>query len=73
MIPWFLICMSNRNNKDKAIYQEALDYGIDLNLIDCNLRLTYEDRVRQHQIALDLFLKMKEKHCQLYGEFFKTN
>jgi hypothetical protein len=33
--------------------------GIDISLIDANLRLTVEQRVAQHQMALDMMLALE--------------
>ncbi len=41
-------------------YQEAIDYGIDVNLVDCNLELTFEKRLQEHQGALELVLALQE-------------
>lgn len=40
--------------------KRAQDAGIDLSLIDCNLALSYEERVQRHQSALDLMLTLRE-------------
>lgn len=47
--------------------QEALDYGIDINLIECNLELTPEERVEENQRALDMINELKKGFNQLNG------
>lgn len=42
--------------------KEAVDYGIDLNLLFLNLELTLEEKVKQHQRALDIINELK-KNC----------
>lgn len=48
--------------------KEAIEYGIDVNLIECNLNLTYKERLRQHQEALDLVLALKKAGQQMRNE-----
>jgi len=33
---------------------EAVQFGVDINLIECNLLLSHEERILQHEAALDL-------------------
>lgn len=47
------------DHAEKAL-ENAQRAGIDLSLIDCSLALSYEERVNQHQSALDLMLKLRE-------------
>lgn len=37
---------------------DALQYGIDVSLIDYNLTLSYDERVRQHESARALVLEL---------------
>ncbi|MEO5961076.1 MAG: hypothetical protein ABIR80_18365 [Opitutaceae bacterium] len=43
----------------EKIFEEARAAGIDLNLIDCNLALSVEERLRQHDAALAFILKLQ--------------
>ena len=40
--------------------EEARRAGIDLDLLDSNLALTYEQRVLRHESALELMLALRE-------------
>jgi len=44
---------------DQAL-DEARRAGIDLDLLDSNLALTYEQRVLRHESALELVLALRE-------------
>lgn len=44
----------------------AVRAGIDVGLIDDNLRLTYEQRALQHQAALDFALEIERAGLQLH-------
>lgn len=44
---------------ESAAIEAAKRAGIDLGLIDDNLRLTYEQRALQHQDALDFALEVE--------------
>lgn len=46
-------------NPDQAL-EEARRAGIDLDLLDSNLALTYEERVLRHESALELMLALRE-------------
>lgn len=52
---------------DKAI-EEAERAGFDLTLVDANLALSYEDRVLQHDSALELVLEMSAAGAVLYAK-----
>jgi hypothetical protein len=41
-------------------WRAAVEYGFDMSLIEDTLRLTPEQRLEQHQRALDLVLEIKE-------------
>jgi hypothetical protein len=43
----------------KNARKEAMEYGIDVTLTDANLELTPEQRIEQHQIALQMFEELK--------------
>ena len=47
------------NLPDQAI-EDARRAGFDLNLIDCNLALTPEERWRQHNLALEMALELQQ-------------
>ena len=47
------------NNPAQAI-EDARRAGIDLDLLDSNLALTYEQRVLQHESALELALALRK-------------
>ncbi|MEM6883610.1 MAG: hypothetical protein AAF571_01165 [Verrucomicrobiota bacterium] len=40
--------------------QRAIDYGIDISLLEVNLSKTYEERVEQHDSALEFALLLRE-------------
>lgn len=40
--------------------QEAIQYGIDMNMLEYNLSLSYEKRISQHESALTLLLTLLE-------------
>ena len=44
----------------KRAFAEAAEAGIDLDLIDANLRLSVAERWRQHDAALNLALKLQQ-------------
>jgi hypothetical protein len=50
---------SGMTHPDPAL-EEARHAGIDLNLLDLNLALTYEERVLRHESALELMLALRE-------------
>jgi hypothetical protein len=41
-------------------WRAAMEYGFDMSLVEDALRLTPEQRLEQHQRALDLILEVKE-------------
>ncbi len=41
-------------------WRAAVEYGFDMSLVEDALRLTPEQRLEQHQRALDLVLEVKE-------------
>ncbi|MBN1975134.1 MAG: hypothetical protein JW787_15940 [Sedimentisphaerales bacterium] len=44
--------------------QAAIDYGIDISLLESNLRLNCTQRALRHQIALDTFQKLRKAKLQ---------
>jgi len=50
---------SGMTNPDPAL-EDARRAGIDLNLLDLNLALTYEERVLRHESALELVLALRK-------------
>jgi hypothetical protein len=44
---------------ESATIEAAVRAGIDLGLVDDNLRLSYEQRALQHQAALDFALEVE--------------
>ncbi len=40
--------------------QAAIDYGIDISMLEQNLKLSCTERVRRHQIALNTFKKLQK-------------
>ena len=43
----------------KSTSERAIEAGIDVSLIDANLRLSVTERFRQHDVALNRMLKMR--------------
>ncbi len=41
-------------------WRAAMEYGFDMSLIEDALRMTPEQRLEQHQRALDMILELKE-------------
>ncbi|MBN2589615.1 MAG: hypothetical protein JXA96_07125 [Sedimentisphaerales bacterium] len=40
--------------------QAAIDYGIDISALKANLKLSYTERAKRHQIALNNFKKLRK-------------
>ena len=53
-----------KKSKTKSILapeiQAAIDYGIDISLLEANLKLSVIERIRQHQIALNTVQKLRK-------------
>lgn len=47
---------------------EALQYGIDISLIDHNLTLSYDERVQQHESALALVRELGSAREALHSK-----
>lgn len=51
------------NSGQKDAIQAAIDWGIDVSMLSDNMRRSYAERIRRHQIALDTVEKLrKAKH-----------
>jgi hypothetical protein len=55
------------NQHDQAI-EEARKAGFDLNLIDCNLALTPEERMLRHDSALELAQELRKAGERLHAQ-----
>jgi len=49
-------------------WQEAEAFGVDVNQLRANLFLTFEERVLQHSVALDLFEECLLAYQKRYGK-----
>jgi hypothetical protein len=49
--------MAKKRTKDAV--QAAEEFGIDIQALKDNLKLSYEERIRRHQIALDAVEKLR--------------
>jgi hypothetical protein len=49
-------------------WREACEYGFDMSLVEENLRLTPEERLDRHQIALDMILELQEGQAKHASE-----
>ena len=49
-------------------HPEFSKLGTDLSLIESSLRLTYEERIDQHQAALELMLECEEAGRRFYEQ-----
>jgi hypothetical protein len=47
-------------DRDTDVIEAARAAGFDLHLIDTNLALTLEERLRQHDQALDIILELQQ-------------
>ena len=57
---------------EPSAIEAAARAGIDLGLVDDNLRLTFEQRALQHQAALDLALEVERAGQRLRERSAKT-
>ena len=48
------------NSKLAPEIQAAIDYGIDISLLEVNLKLSYTERARRHQAALNTYRKLRK-------------
>jgi hypothetical protein len=53
--------------------EEAEKAGIDISLLEENLRLSYQQRVEQHQLALGLALQLEAAGKEIRGESKTTS
>ncbi len=53
-------------------WQKAGKWGIDLTILDANLRKTPTERVMTHQAALEAFLAFREAGNKFYARHSKT-
>jgi len=53
---------------ERDIYKEAKEWGIDISLIDANLKCTPTERVLRHQAALEAMLAFREAGRKFYAE-----
>ena len=56
-----------------AAIEAAVRAGIDLGLVDDNLRLTHEQRALQHQAALDFALEVERAGQDLHERSAKAS
>ena len=49
-----------RTVKNKPDIANASDYGLDIAMLKANLKRTYAQRIRRHQIALDTMQKLRK-------------
>jgi len=56
-----------------AAIEAALQAGLDLGLVDDNLRLTHEQRALQHQAALDFALEVERAGQHLHERSAKAS
>lgn len=61
------------HSSSKNPWQEAEAYGIDTSLLQSNLELSYEERMDQHESALDFLLEILQAKEQIYGKPQKDN
>ncbi|HEY4212794.1 MAG TPA: hypothetical protein VGM84_15030 [Steroidobacteraceae bacterium] len=54
--------------RDWNVIQEAEQAGLDIALIDANLRLTYEQRVMRHEALLNLICELERTGRLRRGE-----
>jgi len=64
--------MYSRRVSEHSVIDIAVRAGIDLGLVDDNLRLTPEQRVLQHQAALDFALEVERAGQRLRERSAKT-
>ena len=63
----FLPAMRLQENEDTAI-AEARRAGFDMDMLDTNLSLTLEERMLQHDSALELALAMRAAGEAMYAQ-----
>lgn len=48
-------------------WQTAIDYGIDVSLLEYNMSLTPEQRILNHEMARAYIKEMNSPKCEYYG------
>lgn len=46
--------------KEKSAWDRALESGIDMSLVESNLRLSFGERLHRHDAALNTMLKLRQ-------------
>jgi hypothetical protein len=54
--------------EDETAIAEAERAGHDLSIVDCNLRLSIEERLLRHDAALELALEFRRAGAALYAQ-----
>ena len=57
---------------DTAAWREAEAMGLDLPMLYDSICKTPEERIREHALALDSILAVRESFQKQYGEFGRT-
>lgn len=65
--------MNQTRCNSKSKWKEAEEYGIDLSIIDSNLRMTPTERLIAHQAALETVSCFREAGRAYYARQSKTN
>jgi hypothetical protein len=55
------------NNKPMSAWESAAAMGIDMSLIECNLSLTPDQRIYQHECALRTVTMLEAAAQELHG------
>lgn len=56
------------DDKKKSAWCRAEEVGVDMSLIESNLRLNVEERLQRHDAALNTVLKMRDAVKRRYEE-----
>ena len=59
------------NSQENAV-ERAVSYGIDVSILDANLRLTPTERLIAHQRALETALALREAGARYYAGLSET-
>lgn len=57
----------------KNAWQRAKDFGIDISLLELNLGKSIQERIQEHQNALNLLFALEEASQKLYAGLQKTH
>jgi len=60
-------------NEQGSLESQAKDYGIDINLIHCLMRLTPEERFLRHQRALHFVRELQKAGKIIRGRLFSNH